>query len=334
MKGVVSAPRRSLATSRNGRGCWRRRTSRRPTPKSSASARWPRPLDQEAIVQQVTDAATELTHAEFGAFFYNVIDRRIRRSLHALHLVGCAREAFAKFPQPRATAVFAPTFHGEGRSGWPTSPRIRDTERTRRITACRKAICRCAVILRCPSRARPATCWADCSLVIARWVFTEQHEQLAIGIAAWASVALENARLYREAQGRGSVEGRIPRRPVARTADAAECDRRLLAPAARRDSVGRQGVARSRDPRTKCDFVDTDRRGRPGHFTHRVRQDPSRRSTGGAAAHRPQRRGHGAAGCRREGRPGPDHHRSHMSVRSRAIPIDCSRSSGIFCRMR
>src|SRR4029077_19231233 len=31
-------------------------------------------------------------------------------------------------------------------------------------------------------------------------VFTEQHEQLATGIAAWASVALENARLYREAR--------------------------------------------------------------------------------------------------------------------------------------
>ena len=31
-------------------------------------------------------------------------------------------------------------------------------------------------------------------------VFTEQHERLAIGIASWASVALENARLYTEAQ--------------------------------------------------------------------------------------------------------------------------------------
>jgi signal transduction histidine kinase/ActR/RegA family two-component response regulator len=31
-------------------------------------------------------------------------------------------------------------------------------------------------------------------------VFTEQHERLALGVAAWASVALENARLYDEAQ--------------------------------------------------------------------------------------------------------------------------------------
>ena len=31
-------------------------------------------------------------------------------------------------------------------------------------------------------------------------VFTEQHERLAVGVAAWASVALENARLYADAQ--------------------------------------------------------------------------------------------------------------------------------------
>ena len=30
-------------------------------------------------------------------------------------------------------------------------------------------------------------------------VFTEQHERLALGVAAWASVALENARLYADA---------------------------------------------------------------------------------------------------------------------------------------
>ena len=31
-------------------------------------------LERETIVQKVTDIATELTHAEFGAFFYNVTD--------------------------------------------------------------------------------------------------------------------------------------------------------------------------------------------------------------------------------------------------------------------
>jgi GAF domain-containing protein len=31
-------------------------------------------------------------------------------------------------------------------------------------------------------------------------VFTAQHERLAVGVASWASVALENARLYEDAQ--------------------------------------------------------------------------------------------------------------------------------------
>ena len=53
-------------------------------------------------------------------------------------LSGAPREAFAQFPHPRATAVFAPTFHGEG-----TGPARRrhggSALRTRahRITACR-----------------------------------------------------------------------------------------------------------------------------------------------------------------------------------------------------
>ena len=31
-------------------------------------------LDRDKLVQAVTDAATELTGARFGAFFYNVVD--------------------------------------------------------------------------------------------------------------------------------------------------------------------------------------------------------------------------------------------------------------------
>ena len=71
-------------------------------------------LERETIVQKVTDIATELTHAEFGAFFYNVTDPESGDAYMLYTLSGVPREAFAKFPQPRATAVFAPTFHGEG----------------------------------------------------------------------------------------------------------------------------------------------------------------------------------------------------------------------------
>jgi hypothetical protein len=69
--------------------------------------------DLERLVQIVTDAGVELTGAEFGAFFYNVIDKAGERyTLYTLS--GAPIEAFSKFPMPRNTEVFAPTFLGQG----------------------------------------------------------------------------------------------------------------------------------------------------------------------------------------------------------------------------
>ena len=70
-------------------------------------------LDLHKIVQAVTDAATELTGAQFGAFFYNVLDEE-GASYMLYTLSGVPREMFAHFPMPRATEMFGPTFRGEG----------------------------------------------------------------------------------------------------------------------------------------------------------------------------------------------------------------------------
>src|SRR5690349_5760398 len=70
-------------------------------------------LDLQRLVQMLTDAATELTDAAFGSFFYNVIDRR-GESYMLYTLSGVPREAFARFPMPRSTELFGPTFRGEG----------------------------------------------------------------------------------------------------------------------------------------------------------------------------------------------------------------------------
>ena len=67
----------------------------------------------DRLVQTVTDAGVELTGAEFGAFFYNVQDDA-GESYMLYTLSGVPRAAFEKFPMPRNTAVFAPTFNGEG----------------------------------------------------------------------------------------------------------------------------------------------------------------------------------------------------------------------------
>ena len=116
-------------------------------------------------------------------------------------LSGVPREAFANFPQPRATAVFAPTFHGEG------PVRLDDVTADPRYG-------RSAPYFGMPPGHLPVRSYLAVPVkgvmgdVLGGLffghsevgVFTEQHERLALGVASWASVALENARLYADAQ--------------------------------------------------------------------------------------------------------------------------------------
>ena len=69
--------------------------------------------DIERLTQIVVDAGVTLTGAEFGAFFYNVDDDE-GGSYMLYALSGVDRKNFEKFPMPRNTKVFAPTFNGEG----------------------------------------------------------------------------------------------------------------------------------------------------------------------------------------------------------------------------
>ena len=64
-------------------------------------------------VQVATDVATELTRAAFGAFFYNSINEKGEEYL-LYTISGVDRSLFSRFPMPRNTALFSPTFnHGE-----------------------------------------------------------------------------------------------------------------------------------------------------------------------------------------------------------------------------
>jgi PAS domain S-box-containing protein len=70
-----------------------------------------RERDLGKIVQIVTDAGVELSGAQFGAFFYNVLTPD-GGSYMLYSLSGVPRSAFENFPMPRNTAVFEPTFTG------------------------------------------------------------------------------------------------------------------------------------------------------------------------------------------------------------------------------
>jgi two-component sensor histidine kinase/GAF domain-containing protein len=69
--------------------------------------------DAETLVQTVVDGGVELTGAQFGAFFYKITDQA-GESFMLYSLSGAPRSAFEAFPTPRSTAVFAPTFKGQG----------------------------------------------------------------------------------------------------------------------------------------------------------------------------------------------------------------------------
>jgi len=70
-------------------------------------------LDHEKIVEAVVDTATRLTGAQFGAFFYNVRDES-GESYTRYTISGVPKEHFTKFPLPRKTRLFGPTFRAEG----------------------------------------------------------------------------------------------------------------------------------------------------------------------------------------------------------------------------
>src|SRR3954470_1255423 len=158
-------------------------------------------LDRDAIVQKVTDTASELTRAEFGAFFYNVRDPESGDAYMLYTLSGAAKEAFARFPQPRATPLFAPTFRGEG------TIRIDDVTADPRYgknaphAGMPEGHLPVRSYLAVPVKGLYGDVLGGLFFGHSRaGVFTEQHEQIVEGIASWASVALENSRLYVEAQ--------------------------------------------------------------------------------------------------------------------------------------
>ena len=154
-------------------------------------------LDLERIVQLVTDEATLLTGAQFGAFFYNVVDPQLGEAYMLYSLAGVPREHFAGFPHPRATPVFAPTFHGEGpvRSDDITKdPRYGQWAPHHGMP---KGHLPVHSYLAVPVRSRTGEVIGGLFFGHERTaVFTEREERLVVGIAGWTAVAMDNARLY------------------------------------------------------------------------------------------------------------------------------------------
>ena len=154
-----------------------------------------RELRLEKLVQTVTDAGVELTGAQFGAFFYNVLNEK--GGSYTLYTIsGVPRSHFEKFPMPRNTAVFDPTFKGVGT--------VRSDDITKDGRYGKNSPHHGMPEGHLPVRSYLAVPVISRSGEVlgglffghsAAGVFTEGHETLLIGIAAQASTGIDNARL-------------------------------------------------------------------------------------------------------------------------------------------
>ncbi|MGJ9419517.1 GAF domain-containing protein [Massilia sp. CMS3.1] len=157
-------------------------------------------LDGDMLLQAITDAGTQLSGAQFGAFFYSAQDERGENLLHYT-LSGAPREAFEKFGKPRPTAIFHPTFHNDGivrsdditldaRYGQsPPHYGMPQGHLPVRSYLAVPVVARSGTVLGSLFFGHPEPA-----------VFNERTERIVAGVAAQAAVALDNARLYEVAR--------------------------------------------------------------------------------------------------------------------------------------
>lgn len=157
-------------------------------------------LDLDRLVQAITDASTQLSGAQFGAFFYNLSGPE--GEAYTLYtLSGAPREAFEGFDMPRNTAVFGPTFRGEGvvRSADITKdPRYGQNAPYHGMP---KGHLPVRSYLAVPVNSRSGETIGGLFFGHPKpGVFGEGAEQIVAAIAAQAAIAIDNATLYRKAE--------------------------------------------------------------------------------------------------------------------------------------
>ncbi|HYB99958.1 MAG TPA: GAF domain-containing protein [Candidatus Limnocylindrales bacterium] len=157
-------------------------------------------LDLETIVQRVTDEATALVGARYGAFFYNVVGEN-GESYKLYALSGASREQFEQFGLPRNTPIFGPTFAGLD------AVRCDDVHKDPRYG-------QMAPHYGMPEGHLPVVSYLAVPVVSRSGPvigglffghpqsgqFTEQHERMARALAVHAAVAIDNARHFQEAR--------------------------------------------------------------------------------------------------------------------------------------
>ena len=157
-------------------------------------------LDLQTLLQAITDAATQLAGARFGALFYNGADEAA--GIYRLYTVsGVPRETVQSLGSPSANPILAPTFEGEmivrcddlqtdaRYAEWAPQFALGSGHLPVHSYLAVPVISRSGEVLGGLFFGHPAT-----------GVFTARTEKLISGVAAQAAVAIDNARLYEAAQ--------------------------------------------------------------------------------------------------------------------------------------
>lgn len=156
-------------------------------------------VEMEKLVQRITDIGTMLSGAQFGAFFYNVINPQ-GESFLLYTISGVPREAFSKFPMPRNTKIFAPTFTGQGTVRYFDVTQEKNYGQNEPHHGMPKGHLPVKSYLATPVIS-PINNEVIGGLFFGHpeaGVFTERSERLVEGIAAQAAIAMGNARLFED----------------------------------------------------------------------------------------------------------------------------------------
>ncbi|MEO5739877.1 MAG: ATP-binding protein [Vicinamibacterales bacterium] len=153
-------------------------------------------LDLKHVVQALTDAATSLVGAQFGAFFYSVLDAG-GGSYMLYALSGVDRRHFERLPMPRATALFGMTFRGEGivrLADVTQDPRYGHNDPHRGVPRGHLPV---RSYLAIPVISRSGEVLGGLFFGHGEpGVFTDSDERTIAGLAGQAAIAIDNARLF------------------------------------------------------------------------------------------------------------------------------------------
>ncbi|WP_163989720.1 GAF domain-containing protein [Pyxidicoccus caerfyrddinensis] len=157
-------------------------------------------LDATKLVQRITDETVAVTGAAFGAFFENRVDER-GDSYMLYTLTGAPREAFAHMPMPRATAIFGPTFRGEGTLLLDDVTQHPDYGKNAPYHGMPRGHLPVRSYLAVPVKSRSGAVLGGLFFGHPEpGRFRPEHARLVEGVASQAAVALDNARLFQDAR--------------------------------------------------------------------------------------------------------------------------------------